>query len=118
MVEPISRGGHFVVLVVDDEPLILIAAAECLREAGLEVHEASTSADALHFLDTEAPAAIVTDIDLPGHINGFGLGWHAHSQGIGVVFMSGRVAPTPEMLPPNAQFLVKPVADEKLIASV
>lgn len=65
---------------------------------------------------THRIAALVTDIDLPGEANGFGVAWCAHSLGLSVVVVSGRVTPSAELLPPGSMFLPKPVDDQKLLA--
>jgi DNA-binding NtrC family response regulator len=108
-----------IVLVIDDEPLIRLGAAACLRDAGFEVLEARSAPEAIHHLKSdEAIAAIVTDIDLPGHINGFALAWRAHSLQAAVIAMSGCVTPTIDLLPPHAKFLRKPVNERELLSAV
>ena len=114
-----SSAGRMVVLVTDDEPISRLAAAGCLRDAGFEVLEARSAPEAIHYLESREPiAAIVTDIDLPGHVNGFGLAWRAHSLQAAVIVVSGRVTPTVELMPPHAKFLPKPVTDREFINAV
>lgn len=57
------------VLVVDDHDSGRFAKVRVLRRAGFEVLEAGTGADALRLIETEAPDAVVLDVNLPD-ING------------------------------------------------
>lgn len=67
-------NGHLA-LVVEDEPLIRLFTAATLREAGFNTLEAANAEEAMRYLDADTTIAVlVTDIDLPGHVNGFGLG--------------------------------------------
>jgi|SRR5262245_22173579 len=53
------------VLIVDDEPAIRLLLAEALRSWGYETVEAETGAAALEALQSEQPAALLLDINLP-----------------------------------------------------
>ena len=53
------------ILVVDDEPMIRWTLAEALRTWGYEPIEAGTVAGALFSFETERPAAVFLDINLP-----------------------------------------------------
>lgn len=53
-------------LVVDDEPNLLIAVAACLRTAGYEVATARSGAEALRHVARTLPDLIVSDIRMPG----------------------------------------------------
>ncbi len=55
------------VLVVQHEPLSLLAAVDLVEEAGFEALEASNAADAARILETVPEACILfTNIDMPG----------------------------------------------------
>lgn len=54
------------VLVVDDDPVLRHATARTLERAGLEVAQAGSVAAALAILEKAAPAAILSDLALPG----------------------------------------------------
>ncbi len=109
----------YLALVVEDELLIRLFTATALQEAGFRTLEAANAEEALRHLDAEtAITALVTDIDLPGQVNGLGLAWRAHALNSAVVLMSGRVVPPPELLPPGAKFLTKPVDEKQLVAAV
>jgi CheY-like chemotaxis protein len=62
------------ILVVDDEPLVRIPAAEVLRDAGFDAIEASNTAEALHLFGNGVKfRAIITDVEMPGSEDGYGL---------------------------------------------
>jgi PAS domain S-box-containing protein len=57
-----SRG---LVLTVDDEATNRYAVSRVLSQAGYKVIEASTGAEALHFIQSERPDLVVLDVRLP-----------------------------------------------------
>ncbi len=64
-------SGTETVLLVDDEPLIRMIAAEALDELGYTVIEAGEGASALKVLNSERTIdLLITDVGLPGGLNG------------------------------------------------
>jgi CheY-like chemotaxis protein len=107
------------VLVVEDEALVRMTLVDVLDDAGFNVIEAIHADDALQALQS-APdiQAIVTDVEMPrGSINGFELARkvRAGNQGIGILIVSGRVAPKQRELPEGALFIGKPVDPDTLV---
>ncbi len=64
-----------VVLLVEDEPLVRMAAADDLQEAGFHVLEAANADVALAVLEacSDNVQVLFTDIDMPGSMNGLDL---------------------------------------------
>jgi CheY-like chemotaxis protein len=64
-----------IVLVVDSDVLVRMAICEYLRHCGYRVFEAATAEEAITLLQkTTIPVDVVlTDVDLSGAMNGFGL---------------------------------------------
>src|SRR3546814_17898458 len=63
-----------VVLVVEDEPLLLLMATDVVEEAGFDTVEARNADDALRLLDRgDDIHAIFTDVHIPGILNGMKL---------------------------------------------
>ncbi len=58
------------ILVVDDEPNIVIALEYLLQREGYEVHKAYTGQEALDRLETITPDVVVLDVMMPG-MDGF-----------------------------------------------
>jgi CheY-like chemotaxis protein len=54
------------ILVVDDEPDVLLLLGERLSKAGYEVIKASSGKEAINLAETRAPQLIVLDIAMPG----------------------------------------------------
>ena len=59
------------VLLVDDDPVIMMLAAAELRGKGMIVHEASSGEEALRRLPDGLPDVIVLDASMPGGMTGF-----------------------------------------------
>jgi signal transduction histidine kinase/PAS domain-containing protein/ActR/RegA family two-component response regulator len=88
---PVS-GGHQTVLLVDDEPLIRMIAAEQLQELGYAVVEAGDAREALKVLESSRRIELlVTDVGLPHGMNGRQLADAARTTrpGLPVLFITG-----------------------------
>ena len=98
-------------LVVEDEPLIRMDAVAMLEEAGLHVVEFDRGAAAASYLEDHEPevAAIFTDINLKGELDGVELARFAArvAPGVMLVVTSGRYHDRPG-LPRGARFMPKP----------
>jgi two-component system, response regulator PdtaR len=97
------------VLVVDDE-LVRILTVQALEEAGFRVEEAGNSDEALSRLDGHPIVALVTDIDMPGSLDGCGLARRVRQlfPSVAILIISGVATPRYDELPPKARFLTKP----------
>lgn len=68
-----NASGKPVVLVVEDEPLILLSAANLVEEAGFAASVACNAAVAVRILESRCDIRLLfTDIDMPGSIDGPG----------------------------------------------
>lgn len=56
------------VLVVEDDPRLLVALAEVFREEGFNVRAFASAEAALPFIRSERPRLVVTDEQLPGMV--------------------------------------------------
>lgn len=100
-----------VVLVVEDEALIRMYAAEVLQELGFTVIEAADGEAALRILDERADTGVLfTDVNMPGPIDGLKLARLARSRRpeLLVVVVSGKPLPSESELPERGCFLPKP----------
>lgn len=100
------------VLVVEDDPLARMTAAEALRDAGHTVVEASSGDAAAEILAREPRsfAVVFSDIDMPGVLDGLGLAQAVVDQWpeVAVVLTSGYATPSPEALSSCVRFVRKP----------
>src|SRR5882724_10745397 len=98
------------VLVVEDEPLVRIDVASGFEDAGFKVYEAANADEAIGLLEEFADIdALVTDVDMPGSIDGLELAHYARScRSIKIIVTSGHRKIAMRDLPPAAVFLEKP----------
>jgi CheY-like chemotaxis protein len=109
------------ILVVDDELMVRMYARKILEEAGYTVHEATTAEKALQIIaDTGDVGAVVTDIDMPGAMDGLELARNIDvaMPELAIVIMSGQVLPRRDQLPLKATFVAKPFLPEVLLLNV
>ena len=105
-----ADSAHRTVLVVEDECLIRLVAAETLRDAGFEVLEAGSAQEALSVVASRHDIAVLfTDINMPGPVDGIELAWLVHDEqpDIRLILTSGKVRPLPGEAPEGV-FLTKP----------
>ena len=97
------------ILLVEDEWLIRSMVAEVLREGGFAVREAcdSDQASALIVEDPTAYTLLVTDIHMPGRLDGTGVArlLRAHRPNLPVIYTTGR----PDVLNALQPFGVKEI---------
>ena len=115
---PVRRPGREeTVLLVDDEDAVRGPAAERLRELGHAVLEAQNGPDALRVLASSRPDLLVTDVGLPGGMNGRQVAEAARERwpGLPVLFITGYAG---EVLPPGVEVIGKPFALDALVRRV
>ena len=106
------------VLMVDDEAAVRGPAAERLRDLGYRVVEAADGPAALTLLDKGLrPALLVTDVGLPGGMDGRAVAEAAQRKlpVLPVLFMTGYAQVA---LPDNAEVITKPFDLEALAARI
>ena len=105
------------ILVVDDEPLVRINAAEIIEEAGWCALEAANSAEALRVLaDNRDVDVLFTDINMPGDMDGLALAECVHQlhPKVELVITSGKRVIADSALPDEGTFLRKPYGYDEL----
>lgn len=110
-----------VVLVVEDEPLIRMAAADIFEDAGFEALEAADAQQAILLLESRHDIILLfTDVDMPGVMDGIQLAEHVRERWppIGLVVVSGHLELSAGMLPVGAAFLTKPYTEEAVLQVV
>lgn len=84
------------ILIVEDEFLIRMTLAEALSDEGFDVVEAESGDDALSILQADpAIQLLLTDIQLPGVLNGRTLAKEARAKTptLPIIFMTGQPDP-------------------------
>jgi two-component system, response regulator PdtaR len=105
-----SDGRH-VVLVVEDEPLLLMMAVDVVEAVGLEAIEATNADDAVLILEGRSDVAILlTDIEMPGTMSGLVLAASVRARWplIEIIVVSGRATVVQDDLPERGVFFSKP----------
>lgn len=109
------------VLVVEDEPLIRMVAADALTDCGIMAWEAGDSDEALVMLGEHPNIGLVfTDINMPGPMNGLGLAHEVNLRrpDVGLIVTSGAVTVADCDLPDSGTFLPKPYPTDRLVSIV
>lgn len=109
-------------LLVEDEFLVRLTLVEALTDEGYEVAEAASGDEAMGALqDGSAIALMLTDIQLPGSMNGRELARRARQAqpDLPIIFMTGR----PESMGSEAtsardMFIAKPYLPSEICAAV
>lgn len=86
-----TAGGAKKILLVEDEALIRLSAAEMLHDLGYEVLEAASAQEARCVLQNSSIDVLMTDVQLPDE-SGIDLAAHARAvhPKLGVIFATGR----------------------------
>jgi CheY-like chemotaxis protein len=110
------------VLLVEDEFLVRMYGVDVLEEAGYRVLEAADAAGALTMLeaDPSAVSVLVTDIQLPGSVDGRALARIVDGRWpwIRIVMTSGEVRLSADDVPDHGRFLSKPWAGEAMLRAI
>jgi len=115
--------GNETVLVVEDEASLRRLLCHALRKHGYEVLEAESPTPALEIWEARQKdiAVLITDIVMPGPINGWGLAKSFISKrpALKVLFMSGYFGNLPpELKLDDANFIRKPFAPKELLRRI
>lgn len=112
------------ILIVEDDDLLRLTIADFLGEEGFRTRQACCADEALALLGkpgiADQIAAVVTDVDMPGDLDGIGLAAlvHANWPHIGIVVTSGAHIGAALLLREPAVFLPKPFGSERLVSAV
>ncbi len=120
--EPAPLGGGQTILVVEDEPWLLEMMEDMLVNLNYKVIKKSSSEEALKILDAkESFDVLLTDIVMPGNINGFELARKMREErpDLAVVYMSGYSGfDTQEMGTAVAPMVNKPCPPERISKAI
>ena len=106
-----SASKRPVVLIVEDEFLLRIDAADMIAAAGFEVVEAGNADEAIEILESRRDITVVfTDIQMPGSMDGLKLARAVRGRWppIKIVATSGHASVGETDLPAGGRFLPKP----------
>jgi CheY-like chemotaxis protein len=107
-----------VVLVVEDETLVRLAAVGMLEDAGFRIIEAANGDEALELLMADSNVQLLfTDVNMPGTIDGLALARQVRVRWphIGIMVASAKRAPRPEEIPAGSRFEQKPYSPATVV---
>ncbi len=119
------------ILLIDDDPDVVLALRMPLSSAGYEVYEAHTQAEGLIAVDEVKPDMIILDVMMDTHTAGFQLALKLHGPtakpehcAIPIVMLTAIHQTTPLRFGPDADYLPveafveKPIDPQQLLAQV
>src|SRR5882757_7071197 len=112
-----SASSRHVVLVVEDEWLLRMDAADMISAAGFEVVEAAGADEAIEILQSRRDITMVfTDVQMPGSMDGLKLAHAVRGRWppIKIIATSGLVDVGEKDLPAGGRFLSKPYQPKEL----
>jgi CheY-like chemotaxis protein len=107
----LSASKRPVVLIVEDEFLLRVVAADMVAAAGFEVVEAADADAAIEILESRQDITVIfTDIQMPGSMDGLKLARAVRGRWppIKIVATSGHADVRETDLPEGGRFLAKP----------
>jgi CheY-like chemotaxis protein len=110
-----------VVLIVEDEFLVRMYAAEMIRDAGYDVVEAINADHAIAILETRRDIRVIfTDVQLPGSMDGLKLARAVRNRWppVHIIATSAYHATLKDELPDGSVFLPKPYTERKIIGTL
>lgn len=108
-----------VVLVVEDEPLVLMMALDIIEDAGFEVLSACNAEEAMAILESRDDIGIIfTDINMPGLMNGLLLAHAVRGRWPPIEIIVTSAKALESALPDRNRFLPKPYGAGELSKAV
>jgi CheY-like chemotaxis protein len=108
-----------VVLVVEDEPLVLMMALDMIGDAGFEALAAKNADEAIGVLESRNDIGIIfTDINMPGSMNGFKLAHAARGRWPPIEIIVTSAKSLESALPDRSRFLPKPYGAGELSKAI
>jgi DNA-binding NtrC family response regulator len=110
-----------IVLVVEDEPLLLLMAGTMVEDAGLQSLYAKNADEAVAILETRTDVRIVfTDVDMPGSMDGIKLAAAIRNRWppISIIVVSGHTSVALSDLPDGARFFAKPYDERRVVETL
>lgn len=110
-----------VILVVEDEPLLRLAALDLVEMAGFEAIPAADATEAVKILESRDDIRVVmTDVDMPRGVDGMRLAAIIRDRWppIKVIIVSGHVEDPGDSIPAETVFFSKPYREEQIIETI
>ena len=106
------------VLIVEDEAMVRMVAADALADCGIVAWEAGDAEEALDALNHHPSISLLfTDVNMPGDMNGIELARRVHEvrPDVELIITSGATIIANDDLPDHGTFLGKPYPVDRLV---
>lgn len=116
-----KKPERYAILIVEDEALLRMHAADIVEEAGFIPIEASNADEAVAILESRSDIALLfTDVNMPGSMDGLKLAHAVRNRWppIKIVIVSGHLQVSENELPADSRFFGKPFETDKMIAEL
>lgn len=113
-----SRIG---ILVVEDEPLLLMDAMDMVEDAGFTVYGAANADEAIRLLEKhDSIRVLFTDVDMPGSMDGLKLAHAVRDRWppVSIIVTSGHVSVTKDAMPEHGLFFAKPYPPASVVKAL
>lgn len=114
------KNSRISILVVEDEPFIRMDLSGFLSDSGFHVLEAGNADEAVILLEQHDIALIITDVDMPGSMDGLKLARAVSDRWppIRIIVVSGHRLVEITDIPDGSVFFAKPYDQPHLLASM
>jgi CheY-like chemotaxis protein len=109
------------VLVVEDEMVLRMRAVDLVEDAGFSAIEAVNADAAIAVLESRSDIALLlTDIQMPGSMDGLGLAHAVHERWppVKIILVSGQLKAPNMDIPADSRFFGKPLKAGEMIAEI
>ena len=118
-----TRMPEPIILLVEDEPLVLLVAQDALEAGGFAVIPVQLASEAVNMLDNKSAelSGLVTDVRLPGGTDGWEIARHARKlrTDLPIVYTTGDSAiDWPVQGVPHSVVVQKPYAGAQLLTAI
>ena len=105
-----------VILIVEDETLVRLAAVGTLEGAGFHMIEAANSVEAIELLEADSNVQLLfTDINMPGAVDGLALAREVHARWPHISIMVTSTRLTPPEMPAGSRYYQKPYSPATVV---
>ena len=111
----------YAVLVVEDDPMLLMEAMELVEDAGLTAYGARNAEAAIGLLERHADIRVLfSDVEMPGSMDGLKLARAVRDRWppVTIILTSGRAKVTADDMPENGLFFAKPYPPASVIEAL
>jgi CheY-like chemotaxis protein len=112
---------RYAVLVVEDDPILLMEAMELVEDAGLTAYGARHAEAAIRLLEKHLDIRILfSDVEMPGSMDGLKLARAVRDRWppVTIIMTSGRAKVTADDMPENGVFFAKPYPPVEIVKTL